>query len=122
MRVFLILLVLCTAALLSLGTPLSTEQPVRKHRWLSVDEILPMTFAHINHAGENCLDCHHNYNDTTGSGLCMSCHVTDQDIRPLLETQFHDLCLGCHEDKQLAGEDGGPTRVCVDCHLDDELP
>ncbi|HJP50073.1 MAG: cytochrome c3 family protein [Pseudomonadales bacterium] len=122
MKIFLCVLVLATTVLLTVGTPLPGEQPVKQNRWLSPDPILPMTFAHKTHKSENCLDCHHNYSDDTGGGPCMNCHVSDQEVWPLLETQFHDLCRGCHEDKQLAGEEGGPTRVCIECHLDEELP
>ncbi len=46
----------------------------------------------------------------------------DQAVWPLLENQFHDLCRGCHEEKAALGEDGGPPRECMACHLGDELP
>lgn len=122
MKLFLVLLIPLSVALLILGTPLPVEHPVKRHQWQSPEPILPMTFAHLDHVGENCLVCHHNYNDDTGNLLCMNCHVTNSDIWPLLETQFHDLCRDCHVDKQLLNEESGPTRACIDCHLDDELP
>ncbi len=81
-----------------------------------------MTFAHIDHATVNCIDCHHNYIDATGGGLCMNCHMTNADVWPLLENQFHDLCRSCHAEKAALGEDGGPPRRCIACHLGDELP
>ncbi len=122
MRIFLALIITSTIYLIVFGTPLSTEHPTSELRWSSPTPILPMTFAHLSHVNENCLDCHHNYQDDTGNGFCMNCHVTDEDVWPLLEAQFHDLCRGCHEDKQLAGEEGGPTRVCIECHVSEDLP
>ena len=37
-------------------------------------EALPLTFAHADHRSVNCIDCHHNFADTTGQGLCLACH------------------------------------------------
>lgn len=122
MKSFLAAVVLATAALLVYGTPLNVEKPVIAHRWQSPDPILPMTFAHEDHAAENCVQCHHNYVDGTGGTPCMYCHVTNEEIYPLLEAQFHELCRDCHEKKQRLGEAGGPTRRCIDCHLDEDLP
>jgi hypothetical protein len=55
--------------------------------------MLPVTFAHLDHRS-----------------------VT------LIETQFHTLCRDCHVEKQAEGEDGGPTRRCLDCHTTDDAP
>ncbi len=104
------------------GSPIAGEKPVSDFRYGSTEKILPMSFAHVNHAKENCIDCHHNYVDGTGGGLCMNCHVTDESIVPLLEEQYHDLCRGCHADKAAEGSDGGPPRECMACHLGDDLP
>ena len=120
MRVFVGLVVLAATALLVFGTPLPTKRPVLEHRWRSPEPILPMTFAHEDHVAENCLVCHHNYVDNTGNDPCMICHVINQEVWPMFESQFHDLCRSCHEDRQLAGEDHGPTRVCVDCHIEED--
>lgn len=122
MKVFLALLVVTTTTLFVIGTPFSSEQAAVEHRWKSPEAILPMSFAHLDHVSENCLVCHHNYVDDTGDNNCMECHVTNQDVWSLLEEQFHEFCRGCHEDKQLLGDDGGPTRVCIDCHVDEQLP
>ena len=84
--------------------------------------MLDVTFAHIDHRPVNCVDCHHNFIDDTGQGLCFDCHKTDPAVNALIESQFHDLCRGCHLDHQLAGEDGGPVRRCIDCHTADEAP
>jgi hypothetical protein len=83
---------------------------------------LPMTFAHMDHAKEKCVDCHHNYQDDTGHGLCLDCHRRDPEVNHLMEEQFHDLCRGCHAEKQLQGDDSGPLRSCTDCHQEDFLP
>jgi hypothetical protein len=93
----------------------------RQHTDATVND-LPLKFAHIDHKGEQCVSCHHNYQDDTGQGLCLDCHRRDKAIAHLIEAQFHGLCRGCHEKKQQEGEDGGPTRRCGDCHQPDILP
>ena len=104
------------------GSPIADEKPVRDHYYGSPKPILPMSFAHLDHVKENCVLCHHNYADDTGGGLCMECHVTDQQVWPLFEQQFHELCRDCHADKAAENIDGGPPRECMACHLGDELP
>jgi hypothetical protein len=85
-------------------------------------DVLPMTFAHKDHIKQNCVVCHHNYNDDTGNGLCIDCHLRDPEVSHIVEEQFHDLCMSCHAEKHLEGEKGGPLRRCVDCHVEDHLP
>jgi len=121
-KVAFAIVVLIGVLLVAFGSPIAGEVPVKGHFYGASAEILPMNFAHLDHAQENCIDCHHNYVDGTGGGLCMNCHVTDQTIWPLLEYQFHDLCRGCHAEKAALGEDGGPPRECMACHLGDDLP
>ncbi len=72
-----------------------------------------MTFAHADHPTENCIDCHHNYNDDTGGGPCMNCHTTNQDVWPLFQRQFHDLCRSCHAEKAALGEEGGRRGIVL---------
>ena len=84
--------------------------------------MLPVNFAHMDHKSVNCIDCHHNFTDSTGLGLCFQCHKTDPTIAAHIEQQFHDLCRNCHVEKQALAEDGGPTRQCFACHEGDELP
>jgi hypothetical protein len=110
------------ALLIAFGSPLVDEKPVRAHYYNSPEPILPMSFAHIDHARENCIVCHHNYVDDTGGDLCMYCHMANPDVWPLLENQFHALCRGCHAEKAALGIDGGPPRECMACHLGDDLP
>ena len=84
--------------------------------------LLPMTFAHADHRVVNCVDCHHNFIDDSGQGLCLDCHKTDPTVSALIESQFHDLCRDCHVEQQHLGEDGGPVRSCLACHTADEAP
>lgn len=104
------------------GSPLDRDLPKKDRYYGSPEPILPMSFAHIDHASEQCVECHHNYADDTGAGLCMNCHVTDEELWPVLEAQYHDLCMGCHIRKSAQGEDGGPPRQCKLCHAVDSLP
>ena len=104
------------------GTPFASVKPQKDYYYESRVPILPMSFAHADHVAENCILCHHNYNDDTGGGPCMHCHTTNQQVWPLFEKQYHELCRGCHEDKAAEGIDGGPPRKCMDCHLGDDLP
>jgi len=83
---------------------------------------LPMTFAHADHRAQNCIRCHHEFVDHSGQGLCLDCHLRDPKLRPLFETQFHDLCRGCHIEQTRLGNDAGPTRRCYDCHHEDDQP
>jgi hypothetical protein len=115
-------IVLAGALVVAFGSPVAKEKPVRDFYYEAPDRILPMSFAHLDHVPVNCVDCHHNYVDDTGGGLCMNCHVTDQSVWPLFERQFHDLCRTCHEEKAALGEEGGPPRQCMACHLGDDLP
>jgi len=116
--IFLLIVVL----LLVSGSPLSGKKPVRGYYYGSPELILPMSFAHQAHTTVNCLHCHHNYIDDTGMDMCMSCHVRNQEIWPLFEKQFHNLCRDCHAQKAAEGIKGGPPRECMACHLGDELP
>lgn len=85
-------------------------------------DFLPVTFAHSKHQGVNCASCHHEFIDDTGRGLCFDCHKTDPTVNASIEVQFHELCWGCHVEKQAAGEAHGPTRQCISCHAADNDP
>jgi hypothetical protein len=122
MKIAFIVTVLAGILVVAFGSPIAKEKPHRDFYYGSPEPILPMSFAHLDHVQENCVVCHHNYADDTGGGLCMNCHVTDPQVWPLLEQQYHDLCRSCHEDKAAEGIDGGPPRECMACHLGDDLP
>ena len=91
-------------------------------RFSPPENILPMTFAHADHAGENCLVCHHNFQDETGGGLCINCHQTDSSVNLIIREQFHELCMSCHAERNAQSEPAGPLRVCDDCHTADTQP
>ena len=120
MKAIVALLILALGLLSLFGSPL--EGPVKANYYGSPEAILPMNFAHIDHQATNCVDCHHNYVDDTGNGLCMGCHVTDAELLAVLEEQFHTLCRDCHVVEDLASQDTGPTRQCIDCHVEDREP
>lgn len=85
--------------------------------------LLPMNFAHADHGEINCVQCHHNFTDEVGFGTdCLLCHQIDASVAHLVEQQFHDLCRGCHQQRQRDGEPGGPVRACRECHTGDDLP
>lgn len=116
------LLIFCVVAVAVLGSPVSGDKPVLAHYFNSPVPILPMTFAHRDHTDTQCVECHHNYVDDTGDDQCMSCHVTNTDIWPLFEQQFHTLCMDCHIDLARNDKPGGPLRQCQGCHVQDRLP
>ena len=122
MKIAFIVVVIAGIVIVAVGSPLAPQKPVRDFYYGSPEPILPMNFAHLDHVGENCVVCHHNYADDTGGGLCMNCHVTDPQVWPLLERQYHDLCRTCHAEKAAQGIDGGPPRECMACHTGDDLP
>jgi hypothetical protein len=83
---------------------------------------LDMAFAHADHRAQNCITCHHNFADDAGDGLCIDCHVRRAELRPLLETHFHELCRGCHVQQRREGASAGPVRRCRDCHHTEAAP
>ena len=114
----LLLALLLPVALLGAGALLSDWQAAAR----AGAQLLPVTFAHRDHDAVSCIACHHNYVDDTGQGLCFDCHKTDTSVNALVETQFHELCWGCHVSEQALGNDFGPTRQCIDCHEADDNP
>ena len=113
---------LCAAALIGAATLIvnspDNPQVVPHHKGV----LLVVNFAHADHTDQHCVDCHHNFVDDTGVGLCFDCHKSDPEIAPDIEAQFHDLCRGCHVENQLAGAEHGPTRSCIACHIADDRP
>ncbi len=107
---------------LAYGTPAAVQRPQLGHHFGSAEPILPMTFAHFDHAQVGCLTCHHNYLDDTGNTQCMTCHLSEPTVSDLFEEQFHTLCRDCHAQLAADGQPSGPTRQCVACHLGDDRP
>ncbi len=122
MKFVLVAILVAAGMIIAFGSPVAKEKPLRGFYYESREPILPMSFAHADHTTENCILCHHNYNDDTGGGPCMNCHTTNQDVWPLFERQYHDLCRTCHAEKAALGEAGGPPRHCIECHRGDDLP
>ncbi|HKF98240.1 MAG TPA: cytochrome c3 family protein, partial [Steroidobacteraceae bacterium] len=94
------------------GAALALREP-----FLRRAEPLPVSFPHDKHRAVNCLQCHHNFTDQTGTDSCISCHRSSRvAIRVGAEARFHDFCLGCHRDPPgyLAGH--GPVTGCNTCH------
>jgi predicted CXXCH cytochrome family protein len=79
---------------------------------------LPLDFPHGKHGAVNCLTCHHNYNDGTGSELCVQCHRSDRtDLKEGIEARFHGFCFECHRHPDAAVfKKHGPVTGCVACH------
>ena len=122
-----VLLLLCSLLLWSSNSFDQTSKysfPLKKIEQdsLQLDAMLPMTFAHADHAKQQCVACHHNFQDDTGQGLCLDCHRKDHKIAFKMKDHFHDLCMTCHVDKQNNGEVSGPLRECEACHTEDHRP
>ncbi len=114
---------LLIAAILTTLALAAWFNPSEMRRRLVADAAtLPVSFAHADHREENCIDCHHNFNDQTGDGLCLDCHERSQAVAHLLEDQFHGLCRTCHAQRQAEGLPHGPTRRCLACHVADAEP
>jgi DMSO/TMAO reductase YedYZ heme-binding membrane subunit len=79
---------------------------------------LRLDFPHGKHGAVNCLTCHHNYNDGTGSELCIQCHRSDRaDLKEGIEARFHGFCFECHRHPDAAVfTKHGPVTGCVACH------
>tara|TARA_R110002110_G_C13470525_1_gene721015 strand:+ start:133809 stop:134186 length:378 start_codon:yes stop_codon:yes gene_type:complete len=92
------------------------------HQWrvtaLPQQALLPTKFEHFDHVATQCVECHHNWVDETGSGPCYNCHKTDPQVNIEMEPMFHDFCWGCHIEKRLdpQEEEAGPVRECSLCH------
>lgn len=116
MKFAIVSVLILVSGIIAFGSPLAGEGVIKAHHFGSPEPILPMAFAHADHTTVGCIDCHHNYVDDTGSEACMHCHVVNQEVWPLLEQQFHELCRDCHAERSAAREDGGPARRCAGCH------
>lgn len=82
------------------------------------DSRLPLLFPHPLHSDTNCVTCHHNAVDGTGSSnTCIACHREPRtDLVLSVQPRFHRFCEGCHLEQQLQGKPHGPVRACGACH------
>jgi Ferric reductase like transmembrane component/Class III cytochrome C family len=77
----------------------------------------PLDFPHSKHGAVNCLTCHHNYADATGSSLCIECHRSSRtDLEEGAEARFHGFCFECHRHPDAAFTHHGPVAGCEACH------
>jgi len=108
-------LVLCAAAIAGLvpgAVGAALREPLIRR-----SAALPLDFPHGKHAAVNCLACHHNYADGTGSESCISCHRgTRADLKEGAEARFHGFCFECHRHPAAALEHHGPVAGCETCH------
>lgn len=84
---------------------------------------LPLHFDHGFHMSVACNTCHHNFARTEprfaalSNQRCVACHMTLPDQAPIIETTFHDFCMGCHQRERLSSNPHGPLRECSRCHV-----
>ena len=100
---------------------------------------IAVSFPHDSHTSVNCVTCHHNYVDHTGTMACIECHRNANTVAPRAdlarpgrrgqqisglgttfrsssESTFHTFCRDCHTQLALDSEKHGPTRSCSACH------
>jgi predicted CXXCH cytochrome family protein len=113
-----LLLVITVGSLVALtavmrpGSTLALREP-----FFSRSERLLLDFPHDKHRAVNCVLCHHNFADQSGSESCVSCHRSRRaEIRVGVEARFHDFCLGCHRDPPAYLTGHGPVTGCKGCH------
>jgi len=100
-------------AMLRGGAALALREPFVRRT-----DPLVLGFPHDKHRAVNCIQCHHNFVDRTGSDSCISCHRSGRAaIRVGAEARFHDFCLGCHRDPPAYLTAHGPVTGCSPCHV-----
>jgi hypothetical protein len=109
--------VIGSALLIAALVPASVDASLRETPFVRATR-LELDFPHDKHGAVNCLTCHHNYADGTGSALCVECHRSQRaDLRLGAEARFHGFCFDCHRhpDTALDGKHG-PVAGCHVCH------
>lgn len=102
-----------TGVLLSARATVYLREPV-----IARNAALKVDFPHDKHRQVDCVECHHNFIDNTGTGGCYACHRSGRaDLRLGAEARFHDFCLGCHRDPRPALTRHGPVTGCSTCHV-----
>jgi predicted CXXCH cytochrome family protein len=103
---------LALLALLRGGAALALREP-----FLRRSEPLVLGFPHDKHRAVNCIQCHHDFADRSGTDSCVSCHRSSRaGIRVGAEARFHDFCLGCHRDPAAYLTGHPPVTGCSTCH------
>ena len=94
--------------------------PVARHYLLeptSRPDVIAVNLPHEKHTSVNCVVCHHNYVDHTGTGACIDCHRSGRaDLTRSSEATFHTFCRDCHSQLAVQASPHGPTRACRECH------
>jgi DMSO/TMAO reductase YedYZ heme-binding membrane subunit len=109
------LLSLCAAAIAGL-VPARVGASLREPL-IQRTSTLPLDFPHSKHGAVNCLTCHHNYADGTGSSQCVECHRSARtDLKEGAEARFHGFCFECHRHPDAAFTRHGPVAGCEACH------
>jgi len=115
-RLVLAIVLVSLIALLAMlrgGAALALREPFVRRT-----DPLVLGFPHDKHRAVNCIQCHHNFVDRTGSDSCISCHRSGRAaIRVGAEARFHDFCLGCHRDPPAYLTAHGPVTGCSPCHV-----
>ncbi len=81
-----------------------------------------VTFVHKSHGntgkvGANCTTCHHKANKFITPGKCSECHKMQMEEEvPNYSHAFHKLCIGCHKEEIVAGNDK-ISLSCDSCHV-----
>jgi len=84
-----------------------------------------VTFTHKSHGntgevGANCITCHHKANKFITPGKCSECHkMKVEEEVPSYPQAFHKLCIGCHKEEIVAGNDKIDLS-CESCHVPKE--
>lgn len=106
---------ICAAALAAL-LPASVDASLREPLYPRASRLV-LDFPHEKHGAVNCLTCHHNYADGTGSALCVECHRSRRaDLRAGVEARFHAFCFDCHRHPSPTLKGHGPVSGCRTCH------
>jgi predicted CXXCH cytochrome family protein len=120
-RIVVAFVLLAVLSLLPLMIPRASLTLREPTLWRTV--ALAIDFPHDKHRAVNCIECHHNFSDRTGSDTCISCHRSRRPpIKVGAEARFHDFCLGCHRDPPARLEHHGPTTGCETCHVPPGMP
>jgi predicted CXXCH cytochrome family protein len=119
-KIVALVAVCCVAIIMLLGARASM---VLREPFMARATPLKVDFPHDKHREVNCVECHHNFIDRSGSGGCFSCHRSARvDLRAGAEARFHEFCLGCHRDPPPGFEHHGPVTGCAICHLPKSRP
>ncbi len=84
-----------------------------------------VTFTHKSHGstgeiGANCSTCHHKSNKFITPVKCSECHkMKVEEEVPNYSHAFHKLCIGCHKDEIVAGNDK-TNLTCDSCHVQEK--